>query len=77
MRLSTICLKTAPLQAARQIAMLHAKLRQRKQRRHRLGLQHAILRAKVRQRIETPRDQIAMRISRCQAALHIAGASSL
>ena len=77
MRLSPICLKTAPLQAALQLAMLHAKLRQRMQRRHRLRLQHAILRAKVRQRIETTRDQIAMRTSRCQAALHIAGASSL
>ncbi len=75
MRLSTIYLKTAPLQAALQLAMLHAKLRQRMQRRHRLRLQPAILRA--RQRIETTRNQIAMRTSRCQAALHIAGASSL
>ena len=77
MRWSTICLKTAPLQAALQLAILHAKLRQRMQRRNRLRLQHAILRAKVRQRIETSRGQIAMRTSRCQAAAHIGSECSL
>ena len=77
MRWSTICFETAPLMAALQLAILHAKLRQRMQRRHRLRLQHAILRAKVRQRIDTTRDQIAVRTSRCQAAFHIAPASSL
>jgi len=77
MRLSTICLKTAPLHQALQLAILHANLRQRMQRRHLLTLQPAILHAKVRQRIETTRDQIAMHTSRCQAAFHIARASSL
>ena len=76
MRWSTICFETAPLMVALQLATLHAKLRQRMQRRNRLRLQHAILRAKVRQRIETTRDQISMHISRCRAASHIAGASS-
>ena len=77
MRWSTICFETAPLMVALQLATLHAKLRQRMQRRNRLRLQHAILRAKVRQRIETSRGRIAMRTSRCHAAAHIGSECSL
>ena len=77
MRWSTICLKTAPLQAVLQLAILHANLRQRMQDRHLLRFESAILHAKVRQRIETTRNQIALPTSRCQAAFHIARASPL
>ena len=77
MRWSTICFETAPLMVALQLATLHAKLRQRMQRRNRLRLQHAILGAKVRQRIETSRGQIAMRTSRYQDAAHIGSECSL
>ena len=77
MRLSTSCLKTAPLHQSLQFAILHAKLRQQMQDRHFLRFESAILHAKVRQRIETTRNQIALPTSRCQAAFHIARASSL
>ena len=70
MRLSTICLKTAPLHQALQLAILHANLRHQMQQRHLLRLQLSIVHAKVRQRIETTRNQIALHTSRCQTAYH-------
>ena len=62
MRWSTICLKTAPLQAALQLAGSFP-----------CGpiCLKTMLRAKLRQRIEISRGQIAMRSSRCPAALDI------
>ena len=77
MRLSTSCLKTAPLHQPLQFAILHAQLRHQMQDRDLLWFETAILHAKVHQRIDTTRNQIALPTSRCQAALHIARASSL